>query len=119
MKDDKVMLGKTHEAPWQGGFGTTLSWKGFSLSAQFTWVADRWMLNNDRVFQESNGLFSAYNQSKRMLYDRWKKPGDVTDIPRYGVTPQLDSRSLKYASSCVLKNLMLQLYVPTEMVEAD
>ena len=22
-----------------------------------------------------------------MLYDRWKKPGDVTDIPRYGVTP--------------------------------
>ena len=42
------MLGKTHEAPWQGGFGTTLSWKGFSLSAQFTWVADRWMLNNDR-----------------------------------------------------------------------
>ena len=58
-ESDKVMLGKTHEAPWQGGFGTTLSWKGFSLSAQFTWVADRWMLNNDRVFQESNGLFSA------------------------------------------------------------
>ena len=86
-ESDKVMLGKTHEAPWQGGFGTTLFWKGFSLSAQFTWVADRWMLNNDRVFQESNGLFSAYNQSKRMLYDRWKKPGDVTDIPRYGVTP--------------------------------
>ena len=84
-ESDKVMLGKTHEAPWQGGFGTTLFWKGFSLSAQFTWVADRWMLNNDRVFQESNGLFSAYNQSKRMLYDRWKKPGDVTDIPRYGV----------------------------------
>ena len=80
-ESDKVMLGKTHEAPWQGGFGTTLSWQGFSLSAQFTWVADRWMLNNDRVFQESNGLFSAYNQSKRMLYDRWKKPGDVTDIP--------------------------------------
>ena len=49
-ESDKVMLGKTHEAPWQGGFGTTLSWQGFSLSAQFTWVADRWMLNNDRVF---------------------------------------------------------------------
>ena len=106
-ENDKVMLGKTHEAPWQGGFGTTLSWQGFSLSAQFTWVADRWMLNNDRVFQESNGLFSAYNQSKRMLYDRWKKPGDVTDIPRYGVTPQLDSRFLEDASFLRLKNLML------------
>ena len=32
-ESDKVMLGKTHEAPWQGGFGTTLSWQGFSLSA--------------------------------------------------------------------------------------
>ncbi|MDC2689699.1 TonB-dependent receptor, partial [Bacteroides ovatus] len=111
-ESDKVMLGKTHEAPWQGGFGTTLSWKGFSLSAQFTWVADRWMLNNDRVFQESNGLFSAYNQSKRMLYDRWKKPGDVTDIPRYGVTPQLDSRFLEDASFLRLKNLMLSYTFP-------
>ena len=27
-ESDKVMLGKTHEAPWQGGFGTTLSWQG-------------------------------------------------------------------------------------------
>ena len=111
-ENDKVMLGKTHEAPWQGGFGTTLSWQGFSLSAQFTWVADRWMLNNDRVFQESNGLFSAYNQSKRMLYDRWKKPGDVTDIPRYGVTPQLDSRFLEDASFLRLKNLMLSYTFP-------
>ena len=114
---DKVMLGKTHEAPWQGGFGTTLSWKGLSLSAQFTWVADRWMLNNDRVFQESNGLFSAYNQSKRMLYDRWKKPGDVTDIPRYGVTPQLDSRFLEDASFLRLKNLMLSYTFPQKWLK--
>ena len=116
-ESDKVMLGKTHEAPWQGGFGTTLSWKGLSLSAQFTWVADRWMLNNDRVFQESNGLFSAYNQSKRMLYDRWKKPGDVTDIPRYGVTPQLDSRFLEDASFLRLKNLMLSYTFPQKWLK--
>ena len=116
-ESDKVMLGKTHEAPWQGGFGTTLFWKGFSLSAQFTWVADRWMLNNDRVFQESNGLFSAYNQSKRMLYDRWKKPGDVTDIPRYGVTPQLDSRFLEDASFLRLKNLMLSYTFPQKWLK--
>lgn len=47
-------------------------------------------MNNDRFFEESNGLYSAYNQSRRLLYDRWKKPGDITDIPRYGVTAQLD-----------------------------
>ena len=93
-EEDKVMIGKNYNAPWQGGFGTSLSYKGLTLTANFSWVSDRWMFNNDRFFEESNGLYSAYNQSKRMLYDRWKKPGDVTDIPRYGVTPQMDSRFL-------------------------
>ena len=41
-----------------------------------------------------------------MLYERWKKPGDVTDIPRYGVTPQMDSRFLEDASFLRMKNLM-------------
>ena len=111
-ESDKVLMGKTYHAPWQGGFGTTLSWKGLSLAAQFSWVADRWMVNNDRFFEESNGLFTTYNQSKRLLYERWKKPGDVTDIPRHGVTPQLDSRFLEDASFLRLKNLMISYVFP-------
>ncbi len=35
---------------------------------------------------KETGRLKTYNQSRRLLYDRWKKPGDVTDIPRYGVT---------------------------------
>ncbi len=111
-ESDKVLMGKTYFAPWQGGFGTTLSWKGLSLNAQFSWVYDRWMINNDRYFSESNGLFDAFNQSKRMLYDRWKNPGDVTDIPRHGVSPQMDSRFLEDASFLRLKNLMLSYVLP-------
>ena len=50
LKDsDKVLVGKSFHAPWQGGFGTAFSWKGISLSAQFSWVADRYMLNNDLI----------------------------------------------------------------------
>lgn len=116
-ESDKVMVGKNYIAPWQGGFGTTLSWKGFSLNAQFSWVADRWMFNNDRFFEESNGLYTVYNQSRRLLYDRWKKPGDVTDIPRYGITPQMDSRFLEDASFLRLKNLTLGYAVPQKWLE--
>lgn len=116
-ESDKVMVGKNYIAPWQGGFGTTLSWKGFSLNAQFSWVADRWMYNNDRFFEESNGLYTVYNQSRRLLYDRWKKPGDVTDIPRYGITPQMDSRFLEDASFLRLKNLTLGYAVPQNWLE--
>lgn len=111
-EEDKVMTGKSFDAPWAGGFGTTFAWKGLSLSAQFSWMADRWVMNNDRFFEESNGLYSAYNQSKRLLYDRWKKPGDVTDIPRYGVTAQLDDRFLENASFLRLKNLTLAYALP-------
>ena len=114
---DKVMIGKSHIAPWQGGFGTTLSWKGLMLNAQFSWVADRWMFNNDRFFEESNGLYSVYNQSKRLLYDRWKESGDVTDIPRYGVTPQMDSRFLEDASFLRLKNVMLSYSFPKKWLD--
>ena len=52
-----------------------------------------------------------------MLYDRWKKPGDVTDIPRYGVTPQLDSRFLEDASFLRLKNLMLSYTFPQKWLK--
>ena len=115
-ESDKVMIGKSYIAPWQGGFGTALSWRGLSLSAQFAWVADRWMFNNDRFFEESNGLYSTYNQSRRILYDGWKQPGDITDIPRYGVTPQMDSRFLENASFLRLKNVMLSYSLPSNLL---
>ena len=111
-EDDRVMTGKTFDAPWAGGFGTTLSWKGLSFSAQFSWLADRWVINNDRYFEENNGSFSGYNQSKRLLYDGWKKPGDVTDIPRYGEIAQLDDRFLENTSFLRLKNVTIAYSLP-------
>lgn len=111
-EEDRVMTGKSFDAPWAGGFGTTLSWKGLSFSAQFTWMADRWVLNNDRYFEENNGSFSSYNQSKRLLYDGWKNPGDVTDIPRYGEIAQLDDRFLENSSFLRLKNVTIAYSLP-------
>ena len=113
--DDRVMAGKSQFAPWEGGFGTSFSWKGLSLSAQFSWVADRWMINNDRYFNESNGRFQSYNQSRRLL-ERWKQPGDVTDIPRHGVYTEFDSRLLEDASFLRLKNVMLSYSFPKNLL---
>lgn len=115
-EDDKVMTGKAYESPWAGGFGTTLMWKGLSLSAQFSWMAKRYVMNNDRFFEESNGIYSTYNQSKRLLYDRWKKPGDITDIPRYDVVAKLDDRFLENTSFLRLKNLTLAYSLPQSLL---
>ena len=73
------------------------------------------MINNDRYFDESNGRFASYNQSRR-LQDRWKKPGDVTDIPRHGVYTEFDSRLLEDASFLRLKNLMLSYSLPQNLL---
>ncbi|MGM9734980.1 MAG: SusC/RagA family TonB-linked outer membrane protein [Candidatus Cryptobacteroides sp.] len=114
--EDKVLIGKSYFAPWQGGFGTSLSWKGLVVSAQFSWVGDRWMINNDRYFDESNGRFASYNQSRRLL-ERWKQPGDITDIPRHGVYTEFDSRLLEDASFLRLKNVMIGYSFPEALLK--
>ena len=75
------------------------------------------MLNNDRFFDESNGMYSsAFNQSKE-LFKRWKKPGDITSVPRYGVTPQMDAHLLEDASFLRLKNLTFAYNFPQAMLK--
>ena len=65
-------------------------------------------VNSDRYFEESGVTFgTAYNQSNHLLYDRWKQPVDITDIPRWGEVTQLDDRFLENASFLRLKNLSL------------
>ena len=113
--EDRVMVGKSYNAPWAGGFGTTFAWKGLSLSAQFSWVADRWMINNDRFYQESNGRYQTYNQSVKLL-DRWKQPGDISETPRHGVYMEFDDRLLEDASFLRLKNLMLAYQFPAPLI---
>ena len=73
------------------------------------------MMNNDRYFDESNGRFATYNQSRRLL-DRWKEPGDITDIPRHGVYTEFDSRLLEDASFLRLKNAMIAYSLPKELL---
>ncbi|MBR5803276.1 MAG: TonB-dependent receptor [Bacteroidaceae bacterium] len=116
-EEDKVLLGKSSVSPWQGGFGTNLSWKGLSINAQFSWVLNRWMVNNDRYFDESNGMYSsAFNQSRELL-NRWKNPGDITSVPRYGVTPQIDEHLLEDASFLRLKNLTIGYNLPSNILK--
>ena len=38
------------------------------------------------------------NHSSKMLYDRWRKPGDIASIPRYDIPIQFDDRLLEDAS---------------------
>lgn len=113
-EENAVFLGKSYYAPWNGGFTSTFSYKGLSLSAFFNWVSGKYIMNNNRFFIENTGLdyVQAYNQSKKMLR-RWKQPGDVTDIPRANQTTQINSDQwIDDASFLRLKNVTLSYNLP-------
>lgn len=76
---DRVYVG-TADAPWFGGISTTVSYKGFDLSAQVNFFLDRVMYNNDLNNLSNPSYF--YDNVWVGLMNEWKKPGDITDIPR-------------------------------------
>lgn len=66
----------------QGVFGTYLSFKGFTFSASIRYSYGADMFNTALYNKVENISYNsiANNQDKRALYDRWKKPGDVSQF---------------------------------------
>lgn len=119
LSDDAVFVDKSYVAPWNGGVTATFSYKGISLSAFFNWSADRYVLNNTRLFTENptEKFVREFNQGVR-LEQMWKKPGDITDIPRMdAVRPEFATdQYLEDASFLRLKNLTLSYDFPQRIV---
>lgn len=118
-EENAVFLNKSYMAPWNGGFTTSFSYKGLSLSAFFNWVAKRYVMNNNRFFIENTGVdyVAEWNQSRKML-KRWRNPGDVTDIPRADQTTRINSDQwIDDASFLRLKNVTLSYNLPQSWLE--
>ncbi|HVU54935.1 MAG TPA: SusC/RagA family TonB-linked outer membrane protein [Puia sp.] len=89
-----------------GGITSNLFYKGFTLSALFSFNAKVTRYNNEEYYNE-NPSFITSNQSTRMLYDRWKKPGDHTFLPRISAKRNFSSRDFEDASYLRLRNVKL------------
>ncbi len=116
-EQNSVMTGKSQYAPWNGGFGTNLRWKGLALQLDFVWAAKKYMMNNDAFFLNNAAQGLQVNQSTDML-DVWSKPGDVTMHPGPSETVQFDDRFIEDASFMRLKNLTLTYSLPKKWMEA-
>lgn len=114
--ENSVMTGKSQYAPWTGGFGTNLRWKGIGLQVDFNWAAKKYMTNNDTFFLCNAAQGNSQNQAVEML-DVWTKPGDVTMYPNASETIQFDSRLIEDASFMRLKNLTLTYALPQNILD--
>lgn len=92
--DEWTIIGDT--APkGQGSFGYTLSYKQLSMFASFLYTFGGGAYNNTLVSYVENADIKNDNVDKRVLLDRWQKPGDITtmkDIRDRNVTTGASSR---------------------------
>lgn len=92
--DEWTIIGDT--APkGQGSFSYTLSYKQLSMFASFLYTFGGDAYNNTLVSYVENADIKNDNVDKRVLLDRWQKPGDITtmkDIRDRNVTTGASSR---------------------------
>ena len=110
--------GKERFNPHSGGFGLQAGWKGFSIAADFSFMLDKWLVNNDYFFAASAGnARNGYNQDRDML-NIWKKPGDLANLPGLQYETQFDTHVLQNASFLRLKNLTVAYDLPEHWMRA-
>lgn len=114
-EDQAVPLDASLYPKLTGGISTSLSWKELTLSGLLSFVSDvqRW---NNIDFYNENQAYMTSNQSKRMLYDRWKKPGDIVDLQRIDIPRNFTSKDIQDAAFMRLRNVKLAYKVPVHLL---
>jgi hypothetical protein len=105
---DRTKIGDPHP-DFIGGITNSFSYKGFDLSIFLQFSHGNDVFNGSRLFLES--LQGGDNQLAAVTR-RWKKPGDITDIPRATSDPvkaaenkRVSSRFIEDGSYLRVKNV--------------
>jgi TonB-linked SusC/RagA family outer membrane protein len=113
--NDLAVLG-TSDAPHNGGFTNTFSFKGLELSAFFVYSQGNYVYNNARF----NVEYYQYTTSgfSRNALNAWTTPGQVTDFPRIDEATQgQTTRFLEKGDFLRLRNVMLSYSLPKTITE--
>ncbi len=114
--DDRVLSHGTWEAPWKGGFGTRVAYKGFDLDVLFSWQEGSTKVDNMEYFLENpvGFLSGGYNQSADLKF--WQQPGDVVSIPSPLYATAFSSKIIHDASFVRLRDVTLGYRVPKSIL---
>lgn len=103
-----------------GSFNNTFRYRGFALDLQFyfsmgNYVRDAWGT------YAYDGFNPTSNKYKRNL-ERWQKPGQITDVPRYeyglqNFSSQFSTRLLYKGDFIRLRNITLSYSLPRKVLQ--
>ncbi|WKS95117.1 SusC/RagA family TonB-linked outer membrane protein [Riemerella columbina] len=79
-RDRQVIEGKSPAPKWFGGFGTSISYKGFDLSADFVYKLGGYTYNNQALDRLDP---AQYNSNKAVeAINFWRNKGDTNVLPK-------------------------------------
>ncbi len=115
--EDRTIIGDAN-ADFIYGISNSISYKGFNLSVLLEGSHGNDMLNATRI--ELEGMTDPKNQSTAVL-NRWRQPGDITNIPRssFGNTDnsRVSTRFIEDASYLRFKAVTLGYTLPKPIVD--
>lgn len=119
---DQVVLGTT-EPDAQGSFGFNLTYKRFSLYASFMYEFGAQRYNQTLVDKVENVNVYASNVDRRVMEDRWMKPGDVAKYKKISLDRNTTnftkptSRFVQNYNSLSLSSVELSYDMPRELLK--
>lgn len=115
--DDRTIIGDANPDFFYG-LTNNISYKGFGLSVFLQGSQGNDILNATRI--ETEGLLDPKNQSTAVL-NRWRQPGDITDIPRatFGNSDnsRVSTRFIEDASYLRFKAVTLSYNIPEKILK--
>lgn len=95
-----------------GSLSTSFRWKNIDLAVSTNYSIGG--KNYDGVYQEFMGCYYVAEAKHKDILRAWRKPGDITDVPRYeiGDVPIVTDDKLIDASYFSIKNITLGYTLP-------
>ena len=115
----RLLAGKTPAPRYFGSLKGNLVWRDLELLVDFYYSYGNYVYNHVSYFTLSDGADAANsNKNKRLLYDQWQQPGDITDIPKqvFGAQQRISTRYLEDASYLRLRNITVAYSLPNNLV---
>ena len=104
-----------------GGFSTSLTYKFITLDAQLNYQYGNYIYSQWDFLFISDGAFIGLNHNRKEL-QRWRNPGDVTDVPKFvafnaTASNEVSNRYLYKGDFIRLRNISLGFNVPASWAQ--
>ena len=108
---------------FQGSVSSILNVYGFDFSFQLNYSLGGKIFGDNLRYDEQTGAAGLQNTTRWVYENRWQKPGDITDVPRfvYGDNSGANSASTRYLMKgdyLKIKNITLGYTIPDRFSKA-